>query len=154
MGACLAGAQTNAHPAAARESAAVQVNASRAAAVNTGRTNPAIKVSARSLDFGSVAIGRASTLTFTVRNMGSAILAGAAKVSAPFSIVGGSPYVLGSAQSQEITVQYLPTATGLNMTVVSLTGGGGASLTVAGSAVAAPRVRPAAPSNLRLLAAR
>ena len=88
-------------------------------------------------------MGRTCRLTFTVQNTGSGILAGAANVSAPFSIVGGSPYVLGSSQSQVIAVQYLPKATGLKMTVVLLTGGGGASLTVAGSAVVAPRAHGA-----------
>ena len=154
MGVWLAGAQTNIHRTTEQKPSAIQAKPSRAVAVSTGRANPIIAVFPRSLDFGSVTIGRTSILTFTVQNMGSGILAGAAKVSAPFSIVGGSPYTIGSSQSQGITVQYLPKATGLNMTVVLLTGGGGASLTVAGSAVAARPARPAAPSNLRLLAGR
>ena len=156
LGGWLAVAQTNTCPLTSGRSSANQANAGRAASVSTGRTNPAIAVSPRSLDFGSVLVGRASTLSFTVQNLGGSILTGAARVSAPFSVVGGSPYVLRSSQSQVITVQYVPKATGMNMTVVSLTGGGGASLTVAGSGarVRVP-VRPAAPAppqNLRFIA--
>jgi hypothetical protein len=92
-----------------------------------------------------------------VQNVGVGKLTGAAEVSAPFRIVGGSPYDLQTSQSQVITVQYVPTATGMNMSVVRLTGegAGAASITVAGSAVPAPRsapTRPARPQNLRLLA--
>jgi len=43
---------------------------------------------------------------------------------------------------------------GMNMTVMRLTGGGGASITVSGSAFPARRGEPALPRNLRLLAVR
>lgn len=154
MGAGLAVAQTNTHPATEHQSSAIQANASPVAAASAGSANPAIAVSPRGLDFASVAVGETSKLTVTVQNVGKGILTGAAKVSAPFSIVQGSPYALESPQSQVITVQYAPNATGMNITVVRLTGGGGASITVAGSAVPAPRAAPAPPLNLRLVAGR
>jgi hypothetical protein len=154
MGAWFAVAQTSIHPTTKHKSSANQINSSPVAAVSTSRTQPAIAVSPRSLDFASVMVGGTSHLTFTVQNVGVGILAGVAKISGPFSIVGGSPYVLGSSQSQVITVQYVPKATGMNITVVRLTGGGGASITVAGSAVPAPRPAPAPPQSLRLLAGR
>ena len=154
MGAWLTVAQTNTHPTTRQQSSTIQVNSSPVAAASTGRTKPTIAVSPRSLDFASVAVGGASHVTFTVQNVGVGILTGAAKVSAPFSILGGSPYALGSSQSQVITVQYAPMTTGMNITVVRLTGGGGAAITVAGSAVPAPPAAPAPPQTLRLLAGR
>ena len=158
MGAWFAVAQTNTHPSTRPQSSAIRVNSSSVAAVGTGRTNPAIAVSPHSLDFASVAVGESSSLSFTVENVGAAILTGAAKVSAPFRIIGGSPYVLGSSQSQVISVQYVPKVTGMNMTVVRLTGGGGANITVVGSAVRTappaptPPTLPAPPQHLRLVA--
>ena len=154
MQAWLAVAQTNPHPALQQRSSAIQVNTIPVAAVVTGRTTPAIAVSPRSLDFASVVVGETSNLTFTVRNVGGGILTGAAKVSAPFRVVRGSPYVLANSQSQAITLQFGPKAAGMNITVVHLTGGGGASVTVAGSALPAARTAPAPPQGLRLLAGR
>jgi hypothetical protein len=149
MGAWLAVAQTNTRPTTKQQSSAIQVNA-----VRIGRINPAIAVSPRSLDFASVAVGRTSKLAFTVQNVGVGILTGAAMVSAPFRIVAGNSYVLESSQSQVITVQYVPKAIGMNITVVRLTGGVGASVTVAGSAVQTSPAAPAPLQNLRLIAGR
>ena len=154
IGAWFAVAQTNTHATPRQQLSAIQVNTGPVAGVSAARTNPAIAVSPRSLDFASVAVGGTSRLAFTVQNVGVGILSGAAKVSAPFSIVGGSPYVLANSQSQVITVQYGPKATGLNITVVRLTGGRGASITVVGSAIPAPHADPAPPQSLRLLAGR
>ena len=154
MGAWPAVAQTNTPTTTKRQSSAFHVNSSPVAAVTTGRTNPAIAVSPRSLDFASVPVGGTGNLAFTVQNVGVGILTGAAKVSAPFSIVGDCSYALKSSQCQVITVQYEPKATGMNITVVLLTGGGGASITVAGLAVPTPPAAPAPPQNLRLVARR
>jgi hypothetical protein len=160
MGTWLAVAQADTRPTTKLHSSVVQVNTTPVAAVSTGRTNPAIAVLPTSLDFGPVAVGGASKLTVTVQNAGKGILTGAAKVSAPFSVVGGSPYVLGSSQSQVITLQFAPKSAGMNITVIRLTGGGGANVTVAGLAVLAPRAAPAPPAgpasplNLRLIAGR
>jgi hypothetical protein len=125
-----------------------------AAAAGTDRANPAIAVSRRTLDFAPLGVGKSRNLTFTVQNVGAGILTGEAKVSGPFSVIGGSPYVLGSSESQVITVRYLPKAAGMNVTVLVLTGGGGASVTVAGSAFPAQPAAPAPPGNLRVLAGR
>ena len=155
MGVWHAVAEANA-PTTKKQPCAIQADTSPLATANTGctSTNPAIAVSPRSLDFASVAVGRTRNLTFTVQNVGVGSLTGAAEVAAPFRIVGGSPYVLQNSQSQVITVQYLPKATGMNLTVVRLTGGGAASVTVTGSAFPAPRATPPPPQNLRLLAGR
>jgi hypothetical protein len=118
--------------------------------------DPAVAVSHRTLDFGSVPVGSAKKLSFTVQNAGAGSLSGAASVSAPFSVLAGSPYILKYPQTQAITVQYAPESMGVHMTVVRLTGGDGAAVTVMGSALprAAPArpSAPAAPQKLRLLA--
>jgi hypothetical protein len=154
MGAGFALAQTNVQPARTRQGWAIQANASPVAAASTSRASPVISISPRNLDFAPVALGRSSNLAFTVQNVGAGTLTGAARVSAPFRIVGGTPYVLESSQSQVITVQYLPQATGMNVAVIRLTGGGGASIIVSGSAVPAPPAPPARPPNLRFVARR
>ncbi len=172
MGGRFAVAQTDARPATKSRSSATPSSIPPIAGTSLDRSNPAISVSPRGLDFASVRLGATKNLTFTVRNVGQGILTGTAKVSAPFRIVGGGTYVLGSSQSQVITVQYEPKATGLHMTVVLLTGGGGSSVTVAGSGfLATPALRrapaapirpaspipptgPAPPQNLRLFAGR
>ena len=151
-------AQTNSHPTPRHQSAAIQVSTCPVAAVSAGHANPAMAIAPRALDFGSVAVGDTRTLAFTVQNAGVSMLNGAAKVSAPFRIVSGSPYALGSAQSQVITVQYVPKAVGMNMAVVLLSGGDGTRITVVGSGARAPapvrRTAPAAPGNLRVFAGR
>jgi hypothetical protein len=154
MGVWLAAAQTNTHPTTKQQSYAIQVSPRPVAAAGTGRANPAIAVFPRTLNFAPVGLGKSRNLTFTVQNVGTGILTGEAKVSAPFSVIGGSPYVLGSSQSQVITVQYLPKAAGMNVSVVVLTGAGAASVTVAGSAFPARPAAPAPPKNLRMLAGR
>ncbi len=154
MGIWLASAQTNTHPATKQQSYAIQANPGAVAAAGTGRANPSIAVSPRTLDFAPLAVGKSRNLTFTVQNVGAGILTGAAKVSAPFSVIGGSTYVLGSSQGQVITVRYQPRAAGMNVTVVVLTGGGGATVTVAGSAFPTRPAAPAPPGSLRLLAGR
>ena len=134
----------------------ILVNTNQATAPGKDRTNRAIAVSHRTLDFGSVPVGSMKELTFTVQTVGAGLLSGTANVSAPFNVFAGSPYDLKYPQSQAITVQYAPESMGVHMTVVHLTGGDGATVTVMGSAAprgapARPRA-PAGPQNLRLLA--
>jgi hypothetical protein len=152
MGAWLAVAQTNTNPPATPQRSGIQANLP-VAAVKTGREKPVISVSTNTLEFGSVAVNGAAYLAFTVQNVGGGFLSGAATVSPPFSIVAGGIYSLTSNQSQIVTVQYAPKVPSMNITVVHLAGGGGAGITVAGSAVPAPPARPAPPTNLRIVAA-
>ena len=160
LGGWLAVAQTTAHSTARQRPSAMRLNTAPTAVAATSRTDPAIAVSPRILDFLSVPVGSARNLSFTVQNVGGGILAGAAKASGPFAIVGGSPYVLGGSQSQVITVQYLPRTSGMDMAVIRLMGGAGASITVAGSAVPTRPTAPASPTapgpplNLRMVAGR
>jgi len=152
MGAWLAVAQTSTNSPTTPQRPGIQANLP-VAALKTRGEKPVILVSTNTLDFGSGAVGETRNLTVTVQNVGGGILSGAATVAAPFSIVAGDTYSLSSNESQVIIVQYAPKEPGMNMTVVRLAGGGGASITVAGSAVPAPPAAPAPPANLRIVAA-
>jgi len=99
---------------------------------------PAITVAPASLPFGSILSGTSATNSFTVQNTGGGILSGEATVPAPFSIVSGADYSLGSNEIQTVTVVFSPTAVGSYSQTVTFTGGGGASATVTGSATNAP----------------
>jgi hypothetical protein len=158
VGTWVAVAQTGPGFDSSRQPQGILVNTSQATVPSKDRTNPAMVVSHRILDFGYVPVGTFKRLSFTVQNVGAGLLTGAAKVSAPFNILGGSPYALKYPQTQVITVQFAPDSTGVHMTVVHLSGGDGATVTVMGSVSPrrAPgrRRAPAAPQNLRLFATR
>jgi hypothetical protein len=148
-------AQTDTGLSETRQVPVIPTSAYQAAAATNDHTRPAISLSRRNLDFGSVAVGTTNTLSFTVQNVSPGVLSCAANVSAPFSILGGSPSVLGQAQAQVITVQYAPKSLGMHMAVVHLTDG--ATVTVVGSSASSsrkpPRRRePTEPRGLRLLA--
>ena len=100
------------------------------------RTNAAISTSPSIRDFGAIAVGATSDLTFTVQNIGVGTLSGVATVPAPFSILSGGTYSLGSNQSQMVTVRYRPTAVGNHSQTVTFTGGGGSVASVSGVAYA------------------
>jgi len=120
--------------------------------------NPAVTVSARTLDFGSVYLGSTNKLSFTIKNVGAGVVKGVAGVSTPFSILTGSRSVLAPAQTQVITVQYAPKEPGMHMAMVRFTGADGVTVTVIGSAcqpLPSPAHRPGAPLErpvLRLIA--
>jgi hypothetical protein len=95
-------------------------------------TNPVIQVSPSSLSFGSVMAGASATNSFTVQNAGGGTLAGTATVAAPFEILSGGTYSLGSNQSQTVSVIYTPSGPN-DSQVVTFTGGGGATATVSGN---------------------
>jgi hypothetical protein len=104
--------------------------------------NPAIHVSSPSLPFGTVLSGTSVTGGFTVQNVGGGTLSGAASVGAPFAIVSGGSYNLGANASQTVTVSFNPISAGGYNQNVTLTGGGGASVGVSGSATNAPIPTP------------
>jgi hypothetical protein len=112
--------------------------------------SPAIQVTPGSLTFGTILVGADPTSSFLVQNVGGGTLSGTASVTAPFSIVSGGTYNLSANQSQTITVSFNPTTAGNYSQNVTLTGGGGASVGVSGSATNAP-VNPAiqvSPTNI------
>ena len=119
----LAAAQTSTNSITRQQQPASQVNTNRAIAVSPG-----------SLNFGLVAVGTSEDLVVTVQNAGGSLLTGVAAVSAPFSIIEGEYYSLAAGQTQTLTVRYTPTAEGASSQVISFSGGGGATVSVAGAA--------------------
>src|SRR5215470_8752541 len=62
-----------------------------------------------SVNFGSVNVGSSATQSFTITSTRAGTVTGAASVSAPFSIVSGSPYTLvGSGATATVTVRFTP----------------------------------------------
>jgi hypothetical protein len=107
-----------------------------------------IQVMPPSQGYGTILIGTSKTNSFTVQNVGSGTLSGTASVGAPFSILSGGSYNLGSNQSQTVTMLFSPSGAGNYSQNVTFTGGGGTNAVVSGSATNAPvspaiRVTPA-----------
>ena len=140
---CVGAAQSDTVFDSSRRPPVIIVTTNRATVPSKDRTRSAIAVSQRTLDFGPVPVGSLKELTFTVQIVGAGLLSGTARVSAPFNVLAGSPYVLKYPQSQTITIQYAPQLKGVHMAVVHLTGGDGATVTVMGLAV--PREAPIGP---------
>ena len=85
------------------------------------------------LNFGDVQVKSTKDLTLTVRNAGGGTVSGTAATVAPFfSIFNGGSYDLDPDQSQTVTVRYHPTSPGSHTGTVDFTGGGGATVPVAG----------------------
>ncbi|HWB01667.1 MAG TPA: choice-of-anchor D domain-containing protein [Verrucomicrobiales bacterium] len=101
-------------------------------------TTPVMSASPTSLSFGSIPVGNNVNQTLTVRNAGSGTLTGNATVAAPFSIVSGGAYSLAAGLSQTVTIKYTPTAAGTDTQNITLSGGGGASVTASGTATVTP----------------
>ncbi len=75
--------------------------------------------------FGDVKIGSFTDQVFTVQNVRGGTVSGSASVSAPFSIVSGSPFTLaGSEETQAVTVRFTPTASATVRTNVNFTADG------------------------------
>ena len=88
---------------------------------------PVLSITPASLDFGTVTIGSSKDLPFTVKNTGAGTLTGTATAVAPFSIISGGSFSLGTAASQAVQVRFRPTATGFFAGNVSFTGNGGST---------------------------
>src|SRR6266566_6011315 len=77
------------------------------------------------VNFGSVNIGSSATQTFTVQSTRGGTTTGTASVSAPFSIVSGSPFTLvGAGATATVTVKFTPTSTAAASTNVNFTADG------------------------------
>ena len=99
-------------------------------------TNPVVFVTPTSLDFGILPVGATNNLTLTVQNTGTGTLTGSASVPAPYRVISGGNYSLGSNQSQTVTVQFSPTTPGVSNQTIAFTGGNGASASFTGTAYA------------------
>lgn len=99
---------------------------------------PTIAVTPASLDFGLLQVGTTSEKTLYVSNTGGGTLTGSASVALPFRISSGASYSLGANQGHAVVVAYSPATLGTNNALVSFTGGGGATVAVAGEAYSVP----------------
>jgi hypothetical protein len=83
------------------------------ACTGNGEPPPICQVSPTGLDFGAVAVGNSSDLTFSVSNIGGSMLAGTVTEACDdYSILGDSTYSLTAGQSREFTLRFAPTVTG------------------------------------------
>ena len=117
-------------------------------ATNAPVLNPTIKVTPGSIAYGTILSGTSKTNSFTVQNVGTGTLSGTASVGAPFSIVSGGNYSLGSNQSQTVTVSFSPTVASNYNQSVTFTGGNGTNATVAGAATNVPPTVSAISANV------
>src|SRR5262245_59156748 len=113
-------------------------------------------VSTASLSFGTVTLGSFAEQTLTVSNTSGETISGTVSVSAPFSVVSGTPFSLGS--SQVVRVRFTPTtvttesktltftAAGTTLRVI-LTGTGAAAPTSAPVDATPPTVAVTAPAS-------
>ena len=100
-------------------------NASACSTVAIGTAVPDIAVTpTTTVAFGNVNIGTFAEQTFTVQSNRAGVT-GTASVSAPFSVVSGSPFNLSSAgATQTVTVRFTPTSTTLASTNVNFAADG------------------------------
>jgi hypothetical protein len=95
------------------------------------------------VNFGSVALGSFAERTFTVSNTGGGTLSGTASVTAPFSVVSGSPFTLsGAGGTQAVNVRFTPTTTATATTNLTFTAGGGTISTIVTGTGAAETTPP------------
>lgn len=114
------------------------------AAIVTPAENPAITVTPTSLDFPLIINGNTLTKSVRVKNTGTGTLNGTATVGAGrFDITGGGTYSLGAGLEQTVFVRYSPNTYGASNTgTITFTGGGGATVALAGTSPAAPPEDP------------
>lgn len=100
-------------------------------------TSPIIGVVPSSLNFGTSLTNTSTSLTFYVTNSGATVLNGSPSTSSPFSVNIGS-YSVAPGMAQTVIVTYSPTTAGNDSGTVTCTGGGGATVSLSGSATNAP----------------
>lgn len=107
---------------------------------NNAADSAVIGVVPSSLNFGTLLTNTTSSLTFYVTNTGTAVLVGQATTSSPFSITSpaGGNYSVAVNASTTVNVSYSPTTAGSDSGTVTCTGGGGATVSLSGSATNAP----------------
>jgi PKD repeat protein len=105
-------------------------------------TSPAqLSVNPGSLNFGSITVGQAGTLTFTAANTGDALLTGGVTTTGPFAITAGNSLNLLPGQTQTVTVSFTPPAAGVfGSAVVFTTNGGHSTNAVTGIGVAPAQI--------------
>jgi len=95
----------------------------------TGVAAPAMSVTPSNQAFGPVPINTTNDFAFTVQNTGGGALTGhVGGVSTPFSIVGGTNYVLGTGATTTVTVRFVPTTPGTYSNNATFVSNGGTSV--------------------------
>jgi len=113
------------------------------AIVSGSATNsPVIQITPPNIIFGSIVAGTSVSISVTVQNIGSGTLSGAVTAAAPFNILSGGTYSLGANQSQTVRLDFNPSAVGSYNQNVTFTGGGGATITLLGTATEDPLTPP------------
>jgi Divergent InlB B-repeat domain len=103
---------------------------------------------AGAVNFGSTTVGIPVDSTFTVQNVTSSSMTGAASVGSPFSVVSGSSFSLAPGASQAVIVRLLSTTVGNFASNVNVTANGDTvSRTVTGSATGSAGARLAITRN-------
>jgi hypothetical protein len=88
----------------------------------TGGEPPSCSLSG-ALNFGSVRVNSADTLSFTITNSGAAVLTGTATENCShFRIISGGSFTLGAGEDQNVAVEFLPTSPGAKSCAISVTG--------------------------------
>lgn len=101
-------------------------------------TSPVISVPS-TLDFGEVVIGDSTNLPLPISNIGGGVLSGQiTAVTAPFSVVGADSYAIPGGDSSMHTLSFAPGAEGVYTNIATLTGGGGATVTLIGTGIPEP----------------
>ncbi len=91
------------------------------------------------LDFGEVVIGDSTNLPLPISNIGSGVLSGQiTAVSAPFSVMGADSYAIPSGATSIHTIVFAPSAEESYTNVITLTGGGDATVVLIGAGIPEP----------------
>jgi formylglycine-generating enzyme required for sulfatase activity len=109
-------------------------------------TKPAVgQVTPSPLAFGSVAVGGAADLTFTIKNTGGGTLSGTVGAGAgAFTVVSGSgSYSLTAGQEKAVMARFAPTAAGAQQYVLPLGSSACADLTCTGTGTGTAVLTPA-----------
>jgi PKD repeat protein len=106
----------------------------------TALTPPQLMVSPPSQNFGTIATGSTSQMTFVVANTGGAPLSGTATITAtPFGIVSGASYNLAGFGSTNVVISFTPpTVNSFTGNVIFASTGGVSTNLVTGSGAVVP----------------
>ena len=93
------------------------------------------------LNFGQVVIGETTNLPLVIGNVGIGVLSGQiTAVTAPFSISGADSYAIPAGSTSVHTLTFAPSVEGAYTNTATLTGGGGATVTLLGTGIPEPAV--------------
>jgi len=91
------------------------------------------------LDFGEVVIGESTNLPLVIGNVGIGVLSGEiTAVSAPFGISGTDSYAIPAGGDATHSLTFAPSVEGVYTNTATLTGGGGATVTLMGMGIPEP----------------